>query len=362
MKNEVSSLELKHLVSELALASCWIDKIYQPNAKTFLFAIRKPGEEKKFLRIELPKYLYLTNNREEMPDKITGFCGFLRKYIESTRVTACEQVNSERIIKLICESKDAKYIMYIEFFSKGNIIVCEPDNTILHCLETLIFKERIIKPGAAYTLPERSNVFTLDFDTFKTQLVGENISTALATNLGIGGLFAHEVCALAGVTPTLTETNSDHQEKLYLAWQTLLKRKLAPLIVLHNDKPEEVLPFELKSTTGKITKPITSLSHGLDLFFSSHYGEHTAVAQKPNKTALIIAMQEQNATRLEADGLVVQKQGEYIYENYQEIKKILDELQTAMKSHSLQEIQEKIKGHKHIKEIDPKTGMVTVEF
>ena len=66
MKNEVSSLELKHLVAELALTSCWIDKIYQPDAKTFLFAIRKPGEEKKFLRIELPKYLYLTNNPQKV--------------------------------------------------------------------------------------------------------------------------------------------------------------------------------------------------------------------------------------------------------------------------------------------------------
>lgn len=361
MKNEVSSLELKHLVAELSLTSCWIDKIYQPETKTFVFAIRKPGEEKKLVRIELPKFIYFTNNKEEMPEKLSGFCGFLRKFIEGTRVTTFAQVNSERVVKLVCESKESKYHVYLEFFGKGNFVICEPDETILHCLETVLFKERMVKPGLTYALPERPNAFTLTPTQFADVLTGENVSTALAVGLGIGGTFAHEVCALAGVTPSAKTVATDQTEKLFVAWHTLVTRKPQPLLVVNGEKPEEVIPFELKSYAAKTTKPVASLSHGLDLLFAKDYGTKEAVA-KPNKLAVVIAMQEQNATRLEDEAAGVQKQGEYIYEQYQDVKKILDELQTAMKTHSLQELQEKTKNHKHVKEIDPKTGMVVVEF
>lgn len=358
MKNEVSSLELTHLVAELSLASCWIEKIYQPDAKTFVLAIRKPGEEKKLIRIELPKFLYFTNNKEEMPEKLSGFCGYLRKYIEGTRVTTFEQVGSERVVKLVCESKESKFNVYLEFFGKGNFVICEPDDTILHCLETVLFKERMVKPGITYSLPDRPNAFTITPKQFAEAVTGDNISMALATNLGIGGLFAQEVCALAGVTPTAKTVTSDQTEKLFVVWNTLLKRKTQPIFV----DESEVLPFALKHHPGTTNKPLPSLSHGLDLLFAKDYGTKTAIAPKPNKLALVIDMQEKNAVRLETEAVDVQKQGEYFYEHYQDVKKILDELQTAMKTHSLQELQEKTKGHKHIKEIDPKTGMVTVEF
>ncbi len=359
MKKEVSSLELRFLVQELQLlVGCRIDKIYQPAPKTFVLALRKAGEDKRFLRIELPKFLYLTSRKEEMPGKLTGFCGYLRKYLEGLAITGVEQLSSERVVKFSLASKEESFSVFLEFFAKGNMIICDGEGTIVNCLEPVVFKERIVKPGVAYELPERANAFTLTFDQFK-QLQGENISTAIATGLGMGGLVAHELCALAGVAPAAKIT-PDAVEKLFVAWQTLLKRKAVPLLVLKDEIPDEVLPFAMKQFEKTTTTPLHSLSEGLDKLFVAPVAAKKET--RADKVKTIIAMQEQSANKFEAVAAEEQKRGEFMYEHYQDVKQILDELVLQMKHHSLQELQVTFKGHKHVKEIDPKTGNVTVEF
>ncbi len=364
MRKEVSSLELRHLVSELqSIVGSRIDKIYQPDPKTFVFALRKTGE-KKLLRIEIPKFFYLTSHKEEMPDKLTGFCGFLRKYIEGLEVISLSQVSSERVVKFELASKEEQFQLFIEFFSKGNMIISDADGTILNCLEPMVSKDRLVKPGVAYELPERPSVFTLTFDTFSKLLDGENISTALATQLGLGGLLAQELCALAGVSPNAKQATADEAKKLFVAWQNLLTHKLTPLLVLNKEVPEDVLAFPMRMFEKSTVVPLKSLSEGIDRLFTAAFVAKPAPVKDSPATKLvkIISMQESNAVRLEKDADAEQKKGEFIYENYQTVKTLLDELQSQMKHHSLQEIQEKLKGHKVVKEINPKEGTVTVEF
>jgi len=367
MKNEVSSLELRHLVVELqALVGTRIDKVYQPGPRTFLFSIRKTGEEKRLVRIELPKYLYFTALKEEMPDKLSGFCGLLRKYVEGKAITAVEQVGMERIVKISLSTREESLSMYLEFYGKGNFIVCEADNNIIGCLEPIVFKDRVVKPGAFYEVPERSSPERLELETFTTLLEEskqENVSTALAVDLGIGGLIANELCALAGIAPG-KQASVAEIEKLYVAWQTILKRKPAPVLVIKNEKPDEALPFLMKQFETAKTVSLKSISEGLDKLFLAHH-EQKPKPTKDKQTAklvTIITMQEQNANKLETQAAEEQKKGEFIYENYQEVKAILDELQVQMKHHSLQELQEKFKGHKNVKEIRPKDGAVVLEF
>ncbi|HSU72847.1 MAG TPA: NFACT family protein [Candidatus Binatia bacterium] len=368
MKNEVSSLELRHLTAELNafLTGSRIDKVYQPGARTFLFVIRKVGEEKRLLRIELPKFLYLSSYKEEMPERLTGFCGFLRKYVEGKAIESVEQVGMERILRIPLATKEESLVIYLELFGKGNFIVCEEDNTILGCLEPVVYQDRIIKPGAIYEVPEREHLvekLTLEQFTDLINASAENVSTALAVDLGMGGLFAQELCSLSGVAPGKKASAADI-EKLYLAFQNVLKRKPSPLLALRKDMPEEVILFPMRSFEKDTLVPLKSLSEGLDKLFARRAAEHPAPKKdkKLAKLQTIITMQEQNATKLEAQADEEQKKGEFIYERYQDVKKILEELQLQMKHHSLQELQEKLKGHKTVKEIKAKEGTVVLEF
>ena len=57
----------------------------------------------------------------------------------------------------------------------------------------------------------------------------------------------------------------------------------------------------------------------------------------------------------------MREKGEIIYNKYNIIKEVLDELDKASKKYSWKEIKEKLKGHKIIKEINEKDRKVVVE-
>ncbi len=73
-----------------------------------------------------------------------------------------------------------------------------------------------------------------------------------------------------------------------------------------------------------------------------------------------IKVQQKRLKELEHEVQDNQRKGELIYENYQELNKIIEGLKEARKTMSWKEIKEKIK-NKKIKKIDEKTGDVTVE-
>ena len=365
MKNEVSSIELKHLVAELKteLVGARIDKIYQPSKTVFLFSIRKPGE-KKLLRIDLPKYLYLTNAKEEVPARLPGFCAFLRKYLEGKIFANIEQVGAERIVRMDLGQNDGALILFIELFSKGNLIVCEGDKNIIGSLEQAVYKDRVVKPGAFYELPERKPYSDLGLTEFSEKISAgkDNVSTTLAVEMGLGGLFAGEICLLSGVDPK-SKANKDQIEKLFVALQNILTIKAAPLLVVKDAKPEEVIVFPMRTYEKFQLAPLKSISEGLDKMFMVAVQKTTPVKDKQlRKTQTIVAMQEKNAYELEEKSEQQQKTGEFIYETYQQVKTILDDLQVLMKHHSLQDIQLKLKGHKIVKDVNPKEGTVTLEF
>ena len=91
---QLSSLELHFLVKELQpLIGKRIEKIYQLSKDEFMLQF----QGKQILRIILPSLLFLTDTKPVAPEKPTDFCMVLRKYIQNSRITALEQLFSERI-------------------------------------------------------------------------------------------------------------------------------------------------------------------------------------------------------------------------------------------------------------------------
>ena len=192
----------------------------------------------------------------------------------------------------------------------------------------------------------------------------ENVSSALAVELGLGGLFANELCLLSGVDSKQTATSESQVEKLYVALQNVLKQKSSPILVVKDNKPTEVIVFPMRTFEKFQLAPLKSISKGIDKIFLDTI-QQTAKPVKDKqlkKVETIVAMQEKNAVQLEQKSEKEQEIGEFIYENYQNVKEVLEELQILMKHHSLQEIQKKLKGHKTVKEVNPKDGTVILEF
>ena len=83
---------------------------------------------------------------------------------------------------------------------------------------------------------------------------------------------------------------------------------------------------------------------------------------KEDKTNLIIKKQEERLKALEKSITENQRKGELIYEHYNEIKELLNNINLDRKKMSWEELKKKYKKNKLIKEIDEKKGIVTVDL
>ena len=115
------------------LTNSRIDKIYQPEKETIIFSLHKTNLGKKLLRIDIGKAIYILEEKEAY-EEILGFGQFLRKHLDGYSLTDIEQIKPERILKLTFKVKEGQKYLYIEFFGKGNAILCNEHSVILNAL------------------------------------------------------------------------------------------------------------------------------------------------------------------------------------------------------------------------------------
>src|SRR3989338_10741546 len=123
MKKQISSMEMHFLVNELnTLKDSRIDKIYHPEINLIVFSLYKTNIGKKLLCIGIGKS-FLLGEKEDYGE-ILGFGQLLRKHLDGLFLVDIAQLKPERILKLSFESKESKKSLCIEFFGKGNAILC----------------------------------------------------------------------------------------------------------------------------------------------------------------------------------------------------------------------------------------------
>lgn len=374
MKQGISGLELHYMVEELQqLCGGKIDKIYQPEAEELLFQIHIPNKGKHYLRFVKGMFLYLTKSKRENPHEPPPFCVYLRKRIQQARIKEISQLDLERVVRVVLETREQHYHLYLELFSKGNAILCDHEDTILMPMEVQKWKERIIKQREAYRIPKQEHdLLTLTKEELEVLLTRADRSVVkiLATNLGLGGTFAEEACCLANVEKSKTTLSGEERNSLFHALQALLKNKKSATVVLDGKEIIDVVPFPLMLYQGKEQKPVPSFSEALhQLLLQSmtvvrrekHY---KAVEEKTSKYDVIIKKQSQQVQALKIGVAENQRKGELLYEHYQEIQLLLERITILRKQHSWEEVKKRIQGAFHglVQNIDERHGTVTIKL
>ena len=276
MKKELSSVELKYLVDEFQqLLDGKIDKIYQPGKKDLLFSLHVSRIGKKMLRVVLPGFIWLTEVKPEMPEKMLGFCGILRKYLSNARLRKIEQIKSERILKLEFETKKGKYDLILELFSKGNAILCQKGK-IIQPLAVQKWIDRTVKKGEIYVSPSREhNPFDISATKFKRliETSSDTISKTLAVQLGIGGVYASELCIRADISKTKKNLTEQEIKKIYKELSNLLQQKIEPVVVFDDNEVIDITPFKLKLYEEKRQESFKTYSQALDSVLSQDAGK-----------------------------------------------------------------------------------------
>ena len=371
MKKQLSSLDLHFLIKELeVLKDSRIDKIYQPEKNLLVFSFYKTNSGKKLLRISIGQSICLADEKEDFGETL-GFGMFLRKHLEGYFLSDIGQLKPERILKLTFKIKDSKKYLYLEFFGKGNAIFCDEHNVIHNVLEQHEFRERVVKPKLKYVYPIMNyNMFGLkeeDLENLFKNSRKESIVTALATELGLGGLYSEEACLLSDVDKNKSPKNISEKETLAIlhSIKKIINKKIDAIVVLENSNVIDFAPFDLSFYSDEKYKKQKFLSFNEAVsFFYAQFKEakETEFDKKLKALQRIIGEQKAAIERLKEEEKESREKGELIYHKYGLINEVLDEINKASKKYSWKEIKEKLKEHKIVKEVNEKERKVVVEI
>ncbi len=361
MKKELSSLDLRYLVKEFSiLKNAKVNKLYQYRNE-LLLDLHVPSKGKHLLKVFLSNLIYITKEKRDYSSP-SGFCMFLRKNLTNSRLRNISQIESERILDLEFE-KEKKYHLIIELFSKGNIILCRSDYKILGALIVQRWSNREIKKGNKYIHPERAySLFKIKEKQLKELIENskmDSIVKILAVDLGMGGVYAEELCLLAKLDKNKKDLNDKEIKKLYLKLKKLTNSK--PSIGIYENG--DIVPFKLEQFKELKFEKYKTFYEAID----EKYGKQEDIVTtkhdiKIDRVIRILEEQKNKIKELEKKAQENTRKGELIYEKYQLIDSIIKELWEIRKKHSWKEIKEKLKGHKLIKEINEKENKVTIQI
>ena len=368
MIKQISSLELYFLLKEFEiLKDSRVDKVHHPQKNVLVFSFYKTNLGKKILQIDIGKALFLIEEKENYEETL-GFGMLLRKHIGGYFLYCIEQIKPERILKLSFKSKDNKKILYIEFFGKGNAVLCDENNSIINSLEHHDFKSRAIRPKLNYIYPiMKYNFFELSKEGLSDLLKNskkESLVACLAVELGLGGLYSEEICLLSCIGKNQAPKHIDERgiELILSSIKQTLNKKISAQVIFKDDRLIDVAPFELRFYDKYAKKNFQSFYQALEFFYSQFKEvKESEFERKLRILERIIEEQKLAIEELKKEEKELRENGELIYHKYNLIKEILEELNKAGKKYNWKEIKERLKGHKIIKEVNDKDRKVLIE-
>jgi predicted ribosome quality control (RQC) complex YloA/Tae2 family protein len=356
-KTEITAFDLHFLLQELQpLANERLDKIYVLEDRGILITFGA----KIMLQAE-PGKCWTPLQRPATPEQIHPFAAQLRKLIGNSRISKIEQVCSERIIAIHVTRSEKQFILYLEVFGRGNVVLCDGEGIVI----TVLALNDRVQRGKAYQLPKSIDTFHLDSREFAEKFAEskENISKTLAVQFGLGKVLAEELCVRCGI-PAAEPVKKEHADDIFRILHELLVKKISPQIIYEGSIVSDATPIPFDCYSAKKRENVESFGSALDRIFALPAEAVKEQKLAPTSTQLqkvetMIAVQQQNLAQLEQKSVEERKKGEYIYEHYQEIKKLLDEIVEAKKKLSWKEVKAKFS---QIKEINEATADIVVEI
>ena len=206
--------EIDLILSELQLAGSFVQEVVQPNFNSLAIYTYKPGLPKTvFVSLEAGACRICETRRKITKNsKPLRFNEMLKSKIKGARITSCEQIGKERIVKITLEKQGTIYVMpqaqehaakkaksaqtqeddefytlYIRLWSNAaNIFLCDKDDFILDSFYRRPAKGE--KTGEKFSLPSTQNL---------SQPASQELSQSASQELSQSAL---QKLSLSGVT------------------------------------------------------------------------------------------------------------------------------------------------------------------
>lgn len=345
MPIELSAADLSALVQELkVLEGARFDKFYQRDDE-IIAHVYKPGDRKYRLLLE-PGRAFLTRFKREMPERPPGFCMYLRKTLGGKRIERVEQYDFDRILEIHTDED----VFVAELFGQGNVVVTNKNGDVQGALRS--GDDRVEMDGR-YERPEPSPDPQEVGSDFLEGFPDEDVVVVLAAEVGLGGRYAEEVCARAGVEKNAAVAALDpgKREAVVEALHGLFREldtELDPRVYREDGDPVVAAPVPFETYEAYAAERFDSFSDALDTYFTERekadYRERKLSKYREEKERLErkLDQQERKLEGLEVAAEENQAKGELVYENYGVVEGVLDSLRSAAEQYSESQIEERL--------------------
>lgn len=333
----MSGVDLSAVVAGLApLLPLWVGKIYQYGPKTLAVRLQGENHARHSLVIESGRRAHLVRALPESPERPSGFAMLLRKYLEGGKVLSITQHGLQRIFSVTVGKKMGSYQLVVELFDEGNVVLCDAEGKIVKPLWHHRFREREVVPRATYTFPGK------DCSALSPESLGDllrasdrEIVKSLAVDCMLGGRYAEEVCAIAGIrkdTPAGTVDPGTVQAALARLLERV-KGDRDPVIT-----PSGCWPFPFSGES--IIARFPSYDEALEAFYGGPAAAPAKGVRTPAKrNETIRARQEESLRKFEKEIHRLERSVECVYANYALVEEVIRVLSEAEKKIPWSEIE-----------------------
>jgi predicted ribosome quality control (RQC) complex YloA/Tae2 family protein len=227
----LSSLDLYKLVNELSFLNGGFVRNVKSRKNEIYFLIF--SDKEVWLKLVPGSHISIS---QEKPEDLVDFpfTLLLRSVFKGKRI-----VVSMHTPDRIFEIKSNDYLLSLELFSKGNLILVK-DGKIVQALYNRSYSGREVSAGEKFEYPPgRVDVFSIGFDEFSSLLRKsdrENLVKALAIDFSMGGEYAEEVCYRAGLDKNMQQSacSRENTEKIFSIITSMIKDEAKPNIIDKN--------------------------------------------------------------------------------------------------------------------------------
>jgi len=329
---EMHALDINCIVRELqSLIGSRVDKVFQDKSGVVRIRFYGSPAGRAELLIEAGRRLHLTEYRRSAPKTPTSFAMYLRKHLGNRPLSEVTQHDFDRIV--ILTFVDLRLVA--EIFARGNIILLDSDSKVMLSMKR--GPEERVTRGSRYNLPKPpvSPFDIRDPSGLRQALRHADLVRSLAVDLGLGRLYANELCAATGLQKEIKPSQiSDEQASAILDWIRWVQGAIATIDrpLIYGSIPEEFSPFELKSLSGLPVQVAESFNQAADRCYAQEEMGERAMessdlqAKKLGKLEKRLQIQRTQLEGLLTKARELRKQGDTIYANFSSLSALLSNL------------------------------------
>ncbi|MBS7643028.1 NFACT family protein [Candidatus Bathyarchaeota archaeon] len=351
MKETMTSFDIAAATLELtrALQGARINNIYQINSTILLLKLHQSSNPALNLLIEVGRRVHLTSYAIDKPLTPSSFCSALRKYLLNGLIQKIRQIEFERIISLDVKTKHGDFRLIIELFGKGNIILVNQQNQIVHALTYRRMRDRNIIRGEVFRLPPTAGLDPSKASLEHLKKLREQGRTevviGLTKLLALGGLYAEEVLLNSGIDKNMPcEQLEDGQISKILQEITAMFSKLSTgelnpsIVVDENGNWIDVIPFPLNIYKDKKLEAFSSFNEALDEYFTKLSGEKTRILRteqimlQRKEQERILRQQLEQLEGLKKSSEINRKLGDLIFSHLHDLQTLISIVAASRRS------------------------------